>query len=87
MPTFIDAAAGTPPVANHVPHLHIRWDQDKVRLTPKEAMQQLRGGTPSIEANPATGKDELVLGAWMLQPGEAEVVARRVQQVLNLKAA
>jgi len=50
-------------------------------------MQQLREGTPSIEANPATSKDELVFSMWMMQPGEAEVVARRVQQVLNLKAA
>ena len=83
----VTAEVKIPPVANHVPHLHIRWDQAKVRLTPKEVMQQLREGTPSIEANPATSKDELVFSMWMMQPGEAEVVARRVQQVLNLKAA
>ena len=72
-----------PPIANHVPHLAIRWDSAKIRLTPQEAMKRLREGKPSIEANPATNSDELVLGVWMMQPGEAEIVAKRVKEVLR----
>lgn len=70
-------------IANAVPHLHVRWDQARVRVTPPEVLKRLREGEPSIEANPGTNKDELVIGVWMLQPGEAEVVARRVTEILK----
>jgi len=73
-----------PPIANHVPHLKIRWDQNRVKLSPLEVMKQLRDGDPSIEANPGTDKNVLVIGVWMLQPGEAEIVARRLRAVLKL---
>ena len=72
-----------PEIANAVPHLKVRWDQSQVKLTPQDAMKQLREGKPSIEASPATDKDNLVIAVWMLQPGEAEIVARRVQAVLK----
>jgi D-glucosaminate-6-phosphate ammonia-lyase len=72
-----------PEIANHVPHLKIRWDQEKVKLTPREVVKLLRDGTPSIEASPMTNKDELVIGVWMMQPGEAQVVARRLRAVLK----
>jgi L-seryl-tRNA(Ser) seleniumtransferase len=72
-----------PPIANHVPHLRIKWDQAKVKLTPPEVMKRLREGTPSIEACPATNDTELVFTVWMMQPGEAEIVARRVRSVLK----
>jgi D-glucosaminate-6-phosphate ammonia-lyase len=72
-----------PPIANHVPHLRIKWDQAQIKLSPPEAMKRLREGTPSIEACPATNDKELVFAVWMLQPGEAAVVARRVRAVLK----
>ncbi len=71
------------PIANHTPHLKLRWDQNVVKITPPEAMKQLRAGTPSIEACPATNRDELVFTVWMLQKGEAEIVAKRVAEVLK----
>lgn len=54
---------------------------------------QLRRGTPSIELNPATGRNEgsaalpsdantIVVGVWMLEPGEDMIVARRLREVL-----
>jgi len=71
-----------PEIANHVPHLKLYWDEAKVKLTPKEAARMLREGDPSIEVVP--GQDQaLAIGVWMLQPGEAEVVASRVRQVLK----
>jgi seryl-tRNA(Sec) selenium transferase len=87
-----DAIAGIPSVmtqtkvyeiANAVPHLHVHWDQSKVRIAPVAVLEKLRAGEPSIEANPGTNAEELVIGVWMLEPGEAEVVARRVREILK----
>ncbi|MGE5646515.1 MAG: aminotransferase class V-fold PLP-dependent enzyme [Acidobacteriota bacterium] len=72
-----------PEIANHVPHLKIWWDAAKIKLTPPEVQARLREGKPSIEANPMTSVKELVFGVWMLQPGEAEIVARRLREVLS----
>jgi len=77
-----------------VPHLLVRYDQQRVKIPPKEVAKQLRAGTPSIELNPATGSteasagipkdaDKIVVGVWMLEPGEDLVVARRLREVLT----
>lgn len=82
-----------PPVANQVPHLLMRYDQQRVKISPLAVAEQLRRGTPSIELNPATGRDEgsaglpsdantIVVGVWMLEPGEDMIVARRLREVL-----
>lgn len=82
-----------PPVANQVPHLLIRYDQQRVRITALEVKEKLGRGNPSIELNPATGSKEgsaglptdtntIVVGVWMLQPGEETIVARRLREVL-----
>jgi D-glucosaminate-6-phosphate ammonia-lyase len=70
-------------IANRVPHLLARWDQSRVKITPPDVLKQLRSGEPSIEGNPGTTQDELVIGVWMLQPGEAEVVGRRLREILK----
>ena len=84
-----------PPVANHVPHLIIRYDTAKVKISPRDVMAELRRGRPSIELNPSTGQtrgasagipanaDTIVVGVWMLQPGEDMIVARRLREVLT----
>ena len=85
-----------PPLANAVPHLVIRYDQTRVRKTPLEVAQALREGTPAIELNPSTGRrggsaglpnteNAILVGVWMLQPGEDLLVARHLREVL-LKA-
>lgn len=86
-----------PPVANHVPHLVLRYDQQRVKITPSEVAQQLRKGTPSIELNPATGSseasagipkdpDKIVIGVWMLEPDEDLIVGRRLRDALATAA-
>jgi uncharacterized pyridoxal phosphate-dependent enzyme len=83
-----------PPLANHVPHLLLRYDQQRVKIAPLEVAQQLREGSPSIELNPSTGRREgsaglpsdentIVVGVWMLEPGEDLIVARRLHEVLS----
>jgi seryl-tRNA(Sec) selenium transferase len=86
-----------PPVANNVPHLLIRYNQQRVKISPKEVAKKLYAGTPSIELNPATGSTEasagipkdpnkIVVGVWMLEPGEDAIVARRLREVLTQAA-
>ncbi len=83
-----------PPAANHVPHLLIRYDQQRLKISPLDVSKQLRQGLPSIELNPATGsrhgsaglptdENTVVVGVWMLEPGEDLIVAKRLREVLS----
>jgi L-seryl-tRNA(Ser) seleniumtransferase len=83
-----------PEVANHVPHLLITYDQNRIKLTGAEVMQKMREGKPRIELNPSTGgpaasaglpggPNTIVVGVWMLQPGEDLIVAKRLHEVLQ----
>jgi L-seryl-tRNA(Ser) seleniumtransferase len=83
--------------ANVVPHLLIRYDQERVRISPIDVAAELRRGTPSIELNPGTGmkkagglptdENTIVVGVWMLEPGEDLIVARRLREVLGKASA
>src|SRR6185436_6707325 len=70
-----------PEIHYRVPHLRILWDQGTRKIPVAEVIRQLRDGEPSIEVRGA--KDSLELGIWMLRPGEASVVARRVREILK----
>jgi uncharacterized pyridoxal phosphate-dependent enzyme len=71
-----------PEIANAVPHLRITWDPGAVKITAAEAVKRLRDGDPSIELRPGA-KDGLEVAVWMLQPGEAQTVAKRIREVLK----
>ncbi len=85
-----------PRIANHVPHLLIRFDPSVTGVTTQQVLARLREGTPSIELNPNSGQppnqgipsdaNTLVVGVWMLQPGEDAIVGRRIREVLTSKA-
>ena len=84
-----------PEVANHVPTLLLRYDQQKVKIAPLDVAKMCRDGSPSIELHPATGSpgpglpsdaNTIVVGVWMLQPGQDLIVARRLKEIL-MKAA
>lgn len=78
--------------ANHVPHLLLNYDRSRIMISAGEVMAQLRDGRPSIELHPATGDtnypglrtvpNTIVVGVWMLQPGEELTVAKRLHDVL-----
>jgi len=79
----VKAEIFVPEVANHVPHVRISWDgADEAAAA--AAVKAMKDGEPSIgirnEAN------ALVIGVWMMRPGEEKVVARRLRQVLEKKA-
>jgi L-seryl-tRNA(Ser) seleniumtransferase len=70
-----------PEVANHVPHVRISWDAAAKGITPADAVNRLRTGEPSIGAR--SEGDALVIGVWMMRPGEEKIVARRLREVLE----
>jgi L-seryl-tRNA(Ser) seleniumtransferase len=83
-----------PPVANQVPHLLITYDPSRIKTSGSEVMQKLRQGNPRIELNPGTGgapasaglpggPNTIIVGVWMMQPGEDIIVARRLRDVLQ----
>src|SRR5437868_8714749 len=86
---FIPAVA-----ANHVPHLLMTYDQNRIKITGAEVMKKMREGKPRIEVNPSTGgapasaglpggPNTIAVGVWMMQPGDDVIVAQRLREVLQ----
>jgi L-seryl-tRNA(Ser) seleniumtransferase len=85
-----------PRIANHVPHLLLKFDPAVVGVTVAQVQERLRAESPQIELNPNTGHkpnqgipsdaNTLVVGVWMLQPGEDVIVGRRLHKALTEKA-
>src|ERR1700681_537336 len=85
-----------PKIANHVPHLLIRFDPAVAGVTTGQIVDTLRRGHPSIELNPNTGQkpnqgipadaNTLVVGVWMLQPGEDAIVGQRIREAFSKPA-
>lgn len=76
----------TPDIANHVPHMRIRWDA-RVPLEPKEVSKMLRNSKPAIVIGGGEGKPGLSVCSFMLQPGEDKIVAERLSHVLREHSA
>jgi uncharacterized pyridoxal phosphate-dependent enzyme len=72
-----------PDMANHVPHLEIKWDQQRIQITPHEAYTALRQGNPSIVLTTGERPDALSMNSFMLKPGEDAIIADRLYQVLK----
>jgi L-seryl-tRNA(Ser) seleniumtransferase len=77
----VKAEIFVPEVANHVPHVRVSWDATAKGITAANVVQALRDGDPSIGTRAEAGA--LVVGVWMMRPGEETVVARRLRQVLG----
>ncbi len=85
-----------PKIANHVPHLLLKFDPRATGVTVPQVEDRLRAKMPPIELNPNTGHgpnqgipsdaNTLVIGVWMLLPGEAEIVAQRLHEALTQRA-
>jgi len=70
-----------PAIANAVPHLHVSWDSEKRKLNPAQMADKLRDGEPSIEVAPGSRR-QLVVGVWMMQPGDEVIVGKRMREIL-----
>ena len=72
----------TPDIANHVPHMRIAWDS-RIPLTPQQVAKALRNSRPSIVIGGGEGNPGLSMNSFMLQPGEDQIVAERLAQILR----
>jgi uncharacterized pyridoxal phosphate-dependent enzyme len=77
----------TPDVANHVPHMRITWDETKVKITAQEVSKTLRSSKPSIVIGGGEGHPGLGMNSFMLQPGEAEIVAQQLSRIMKEHSA
>lgn len=78
----VKASVFVPEIANAVPHVRVTWDAAALGLTPDQAVRKLRDGEPRIEVRAATA-DGLEIGVFMLEPGEDEIVGRRLGEILK----
>jgi uncharacterized pyridoxal phosphate-dependent enzyme len=75
----------TPPIANHVPHLIVTWDEKRVRITRERVTKELAAGDPPIQLGRVhgTGDKGLLVSVLTLQAGEDKVVAARLKTILE----
>ncbi len=77
----------TPDFEAREPYIEVDWDKTRYPIEEADVKQALRDGDPSIEIRAlflSGGRIELT--ATMLKPGEAEIVARRVKEILEASA-
>lgn len=75
-----------PGPANAFPSLDLNWDEQRVKITPREVQAALKNGTPSIVANVSRtqdGKPRLRVGVVLLKPEQVAIVAGRVKDILK----
>jgi L-seryl-tRNA(Ser) seleniumtransferase len=73
-----------PPIANHVPHLILSWDEKRVKMTRQRLTRELAKGDPPILLGrvSGTGDKGLLISVFMLQQGEERIVADRLHTLL-----
>ena len=82
-----------PDIANHVPHMEIKWDPRRTKISPEDAVAALRKSRPAVvlatsEKDVANGRsDALIMNSFMLQPGEESIVADKVYDLLKAHSA
>jgi L-seryl-tRNA(Ser) seleniumtransferase len=84
----VKAEVYVPPIANHVPHVRLTWKLTELAVTAADLRRQLKEGEPSIEIVPGGSQanapeQEVSIGVWQMQRGEADIVARRLREVLK----
>ena len=74
-----------PSIANQVPHVLIHWDEKKVKITRAQLKQKLAEGNPPIMTARVhgTGDAGFLISVFMLQPGEDQIVAKRIHDILQ----
>jgi L-seryl-tRNA(Ser) seleniumtransferase len=68
-------------VTNHVPRLWVKWDEKKLNFSREDCFKALQEGEPSIV--PLRTPMGVTLVPWMMVPGEEQVVAQRLRQILE----
>jgi uncharacterized pyridoxal phosphate-dependent enzyme len=82
----ISTEYSVPDIANHVPHMQIKWDVKRYPMTPLEAGKALREGKPSIVLSTGEQGEALSMNSFMLQPGEEKIIAENLVKLLQAHA-
>jgi L-seryl-tRNA(Ser) seleniumtransferase len=74
-----------PPIANHVPHLILSWDEKRVRMTRQRLTRKLAEGDPPVLIGRVSGTGDrgVLVSVCVLQEGEERVVADRLHALLT----
>lgn len=80
VPTLKTEIWVNPGPANAFPNLLVDWDQQRIKITPKEVRKALEDGSPSIVTG--SHEDKLLIGVVLLRPDQVETVVQRVKEVL-----
>jgi uncharacterized pyridoxal phosphate-dependent enzyme len=72
-----------PEIANHVPHMRIKLDPDRIKLTPQEVSRTLRKSKPAIVIAAGDESPGLAMNSFMLKPGEDKVVAEQLVKLFK----
>ncbi len=78
-----------PPIANHVPHLILSWDEKRVKTTRERLTRDLADGDPPILIGRVSGTGDrgVLISVFVLREGEDRVVAERLRGLLEKAAA
>jgi len=77
----VKAEVFVPEVANHVPHVRVSWDAAAKGMTAADVVRILRDGDPSVGTR--SEGDAVIIGIWMMRPGEDKIVARQLRAALE----
>src|SRR3989475_9299360 len=83
----VTTSYNVPDIANHVPHMYIKWDAQRIPLTPREAGKALRAGKPSIVLSTGEEGEALSMNSFMLQPGEEKIIAENLVKLFKSHSA
>jgi len=80
-------------LSNRTPSLKIKWDGSRLGTSGQEVFQRLLNGNPRVHLYGSTGsrrekleESSVTVTAWMMQPGEAEIVAPLLVKALSSPA-
>ena len=65
-----------------MPRTEIRFDETHLGITRDEILRQLQTGEPSIDIAGA-GADGVLINGQTLMPGEVEIIAHRLKEILG----
>ena len=70
-------------IANHVPHMRMKWDEKRIPIAPLDAGKALRSGKPSIVLSTGEQGEALSMNSFMLQPGEEKIIAAELVKLFK----
>ncbi len=71
-----------PPIANHVPHVLVHWNEKAFPFKTADVTRKLMEGDTPIAVS-GLGEHGLKISVWMMQPGEHKAVLRRLREIFQ----